>query len=1118
MVAEVIGELSARRYGNDYRRAESSPRINIYFSKNSQQINPFVQNPTFSLQSSRFPWMSGRICALIHMRPLQSSAVCVAEAFNESLTGSGRPEGQDSFIHRCPLIADFPKNSMAIRDKIGSITEPWRARQYFTNRKNPIRHFACYLNDNPATEKILFFHGDGGNGKTLLLRFLKEKCCKRLNAEDWEYVKSLEGDNFIENFAGAIDCAEVPSTLIDFGMEPRGAYRPKEAFSALMRMRRDLSASGLRFPLYDFACTLYLHKTGQLTPDRQKDLFPSEEMDLVNETIDIIKEVPGVGLAKGALGLFNKRMREKFTLYMSARKIDEEDVLELKSMDPDSELYGLFPYLFAKDLNASMTLQEAPQRVVLFFDTHEAFWEVYGRKFSDEKYFLGDEWLRRLLSTLERGRGIIAVVAGREEPRWAEATRANIPAQHIDTHLLGGLSFADSALYLEKVEILDRKMQESLLAYAQIKPDEVHPLYLGLCADIVLAAKRSGREITAEEFLEIPDTALKGKELMSFLRKYVDRPTEYAISALSACRSFDRDLYVSLIDGLKPDFSREGFDYLTEFSFVWDSEDRGEGWYRVHDLMRRLAYEQKDPTTVEAHQFLTQYYHSRGEQGDITAIAERVYHANRLDSEVGVNQWLTEMDLALISSKYEVCRALLGIRNELFLPDNFSRGRVSMQEGEYYATLSIHQNALIEYQEAIEAFDEALRIGPDDVAAHNNKGNALVNLGKLQAGLSRHDEASKSHAKAIEAYNEALRLAPDNAPAHNNKGSTLQSLGELQAELSRHDEASKSYARAIEAYDEALRIAPDDAAAHNNKGNALRNLGDLQAGLLKHDEAWESYDQAIKAFDEALRVAPDYVLAHNNKGSALQSVGKLQAGLYKQDEASKSYARAIEAYNEALRLAPDYAPAHNNKGNALRKLGDLHAGLSKQDEASKSYARAIEAFDEALHIAPEVVQFHNNKGNALASLGKLQAGLSSHDEASKSYAQAIATYDEALRLAPDYAPAHNNKGNTLRNLGELKAGLSRHDEASKSYAQAIEAFDEALRIAPYYVAAHNNKGIAMVRLWDLLAGLSRYDEALQYIQLAVAVYSRSLEIAPAQENIRKLRDSIQQILDKKRIS
>jgi hypothetical protein len=44
-------------------------------------------------------------------------------------------------------------------------------------------------------------------------------------------------------------------------------------------MCRDLSGSGLRFPLYDFASILYLHKTGRLTPDKQKELFPSDEMD-----------------------------------------------------------------------------------------------------------------------------------------------------------------------------------------------------------------------------------------------------------------------------------------------------------------------------------------------------------------------------------------------------------------------------------------------------------------------------------------------------------------------------------------------------------------------------------------------------------------------------------------------------------------------------------------------------------------------------------------------------------------------------------------------------------------------------------------------------------------------
>jgi tetratricopeptide (TPR) repeat protein len=859
---------------------------------------------------------------------------------------------------------------MPIRNKTGSVTEPRRALQHFTNRKKSIRHFAGYLNGDPVPEKILFFHGDGGNGKTILLRFLKEKCCKRLNADNWGHVKSLEGDEFIDNFAGAVDCAEVPSTLIDFGMEPRGEYRPKEAFSALMKMRRDLSGSGLRFLLYDFASILYLHKTGRLTPDKQKEFFPSEEMDFVKETMDVIKEVPGAGLAKAVFSLFNKRLRDKFTLYMSARKIDEEQVQEMKSMDPESDLYGLFPTLFAEDLNASMMLQGAPQRVVLFFDTHDAFWEPYERKSSDEKYFLGDEWLRRILSTLEFSRGIVTVVAGREEPRWAEASRENIPAQYIDAYLVGGLSFADAALYLEKVEILDQRMKESLTAYAQIMPDEVHPLYLGLCADIVLAAKHSGKEITVEEFREIPDVASKGKELMSRLRKYVDRPTGYAISALSACRSFDRDLYVSLMDGLNPDFSREGFDYLTEFSFVWDSEDGGEGWYRVHDLMRRLAYEQKDPTTIKAHEVLTQYYRSRGEQGDITAIAERVYHAHRLDLEDGVNQWLTEMNQALSLSRYDLCRALLAIRNELFLPDDFSRGCVSAQEGDYYSALSIHQNALIEYQEAIAAFDEELRRAPDDVYVHNNKGNVLASLGNLQTGLAQHDEALRSYAQAIASFDQALRRDPDHASTYNNKGTALESLGELQGGLSRHDEASRSYAQAVAAYNEALRRAPDHTPGYNNKGNALQCLGKLQARLSQHNEASRSYAQAVAAYDEALRRAPDYVAGHGNKGSALQSLGKLQAELARHDEALRSYAEAIEAFDEALRIAPDDVAAHNHKGLTLQNLGDLQAKLSQQDEAMQNYKLAVTAYSRSLEIAPAQEQIRKLRDSIQQILDK----------------------------------------------------------------------------------------------------------------------------------------------------
>jgi tetratricopeptide (TPR) repeat protein len=74
-----------------------------------------------------------------------------------------------------------------------------------------------------------------------------------------------------------------------------------------------------------------------------------------------------------------------------------------------------------------------------------------------------------------------------------------------------------------------------------------------------------------------------------------------------------------------------------------------------------------------------------------------------------------------------------------------------------------------------------------------NKGWALGNQGK--------------YAEAIQAYDEAIRLDPEDAGPWNDKGSALYNLGK--------------YAEAIQAYDEAIRLDPGDAIAWYNKGSAL---------------------------------------------------------------------------------------------------------------------------------------------------------------------------------------------------------------------------------------------------------------------------------------------------------
>jgi hypothetical protein len=210
----------------------------------------------------------------------------------------------------------------------------------------------------------------------------------------------------------------LPVALLDFDMPPRGEDRPQEAFSALLMLRRELVRYGLRFPLFDFACVVYLLKTSALTPERVRALLPTDDLDLLVESIKIITEVPGIDLAKAVLSLFSKHLSVRFTLYAQARNLTTADVEMIRDLDPYTELPDRLPELFAKDLSAAVAGTTAPKRVLLLFDTHEAFWG-HQRALPDVVVFQRDEWVRSLLSHLSASKGVVVVLAGPIGPAGA---------------------------------------------------------------------------------------------------------------------------------------------------------------------------------------------------------------------------------------------------------------------------------------------------------------------------------------------------------------------------------------------------------------------------------------------------------------------------------------------------------------------------------------------------------------------------------------------------------------------------------------------------------------------------------------------------------------------------
>lgn len=67
---------------------------------------------------------------------------------------------------------------MSIEDDLlepETITEGDRALKLFTDRYEFTRLFVKRLNDDPAPKNILFLYGEGGNGKSLLLKHLRQR-------------------------------------------------------------------------------------------------------------------------------------------------------------------------------------------------------------------------------------------------------------------------------------------------------------------------------------------------------------------------------------------------------------------------------------------------------------------------------------------------------------------------------------------------------------------------------------------------------------------------------------------------------------------------------------------------------------------------------------------------------------------------------------------------------------------------------------------------------------------------------------------------------------------------------------------------------------------------------
>lgn len=153
------------------------------------------------------------------------------------------------------------------------------------------------------------------------------------------------------------------------------------------------------------------------------------------------------------------------------------------------------------------------------------------------------------------------------------------------------------------------------------------------------------------------------------------------------------------------------------------------------------------------------------------------------------------------------------------------------------------------FEEALAAFEQAIRLDPNLARAYHDKGLAILSLNRFESGFE----------EALAAYEQAIRLDPNFAELYYRKGDAL-------SDLKRHEEA-------LAAFEQAIHLDLNYANAYVGKGNALTRL--------------ERYEEALTAYEQAIRLDPNDALAYYNKCIALQGLGKIR-------EAQQAYRRARE--------------------------------------------------------------------------------------------------------------------------------------------------------------------------------------------------------------------------------
>jgi tetratricopeptide (TPR) repeat protein len=344
---------------------------------------------------------------------------------------------------------------------------------------------------------------------------------------------------------------------------------------------------------------------------------------------------------------------------------------------------------------------------------------------------------------------------------------------------------------------------------------------------------------------------------------------------------------------------------------------------------------------------------------------------------------------------------------------------LAQQAGDYVKQGDEFKNKT-DYDQAIAAYNEALRLEPNNAAAYRGRGTSWTFKREYDKALADHDEAIRlepsnsygyqdraltwksqgKHDRAIADYTESIRLNPRTAVPYTSRAKSWQAQG--------------NFDNAIADYSEAIRLEPQDKFYYGNRAQALIAKGDAEG--------------AIADYDRQIELDPRYSFAYSGRARAWQSRGDYDRALADLAEAIRFDPAPYNYYSRSrvwtLKGEHDRAIADCSEGIRLDQPSSTNGYLARGDarRAQGGYEQAIADFNEALRINPKSAGGFNGRAWIYATCPKADYRNAKKSVEDATQACESTTWKNALALQT-LAAAYAESGNFTEAIKWLKQAM-----------------------------------------------------------------------------------------------